>query len=266
MTIWLIKEATGRFYMEPQVIGWKMFIIAVLGFGFNLVQIRILHGVGGGHDHDHGPAKHDGVDNEAGKEGLIDKEGGEKKGHSHSHDHGHSHDNMNVQGAMLHVLGDLLSSVGVIIASCLIWYNPNLWWFDPICTYVFAIMICLTTLPLMKSCVLIMMEGTPDEIDTVKLQNAILGADPKSICEVHDLHVWKLGSGMLSMSCHVRTLTPLKTLALVTEVCRKDFALFHTTIQVEGLDDPIENPDRFACETDMHVNKSHKQTSAAHAH
>lgn len=73
-------------------------------------------------------------------------------------------------------------------------------------------------------------------------------ADPKNICEMHDLHVWKLGGQKLSLSCHIRTHAPLKTLARVTDVCRRKFNLYHTTIQVEGLSDKKSNPHAFECD------------------
>jgi Co/Zn/Cd efflux system component len=77
-------------------------------------------------------------------------------------------------------------------------------------------------------------------------------ADPKNICEMHDLHVWKLGGQKLSLSCHIRTHAPLKTLARVTDVCRRKFNLYHTTIQVEGLSDKSSNPHAFECDQDVH--------------
>lgn len=141
---------------------------------------------------------------------------------------------MNIDGATLHVLGDLVMSIGVIIASIIIYIWPSMWMADPICTYVFSVIVSVTTVPIFKKCLSIMMEGTPDEIDLAHLQDLIFKADSKNIVEVHDLHVWKLGGEKLSMSCHIVTNTPLKTLARVTDMCRRQFNLYHTTIQVEG--------------------------------
>lgn len=90
---------------------------------------------------------------------------------------------MQVKAAFLHVLGDLLSSVGVIIASIIIyiWDDPTdvdengkrngwAWTADPICTYVFATLVFITTIPLFRQCLHIMMEGTPDFIDPEALK------------------------------------------------------------------------------------------------
>lgn len=54
------------------------------------------------------------------------------------------------------------------------------------------------------------------------------------------------------MTAHITSKTPLKTLASVTDMLRRDFALFHTTIQVEGVHDKEQNPHHFVCENDIH--------------
>jgi zinc transporter 2 len=81
MTLWLLVEATNRFFEPPKVTGWIMLLVACIGLVFNLIQIKILHTgdghyhLGGdhhGHDHDHGH--------------------GHSHGHSHNHDD-HNHDN-----------------------------------------------------------------------------------------------------------------------------------------------------------------------------
>lgn len=168
MTVWLLKEATGRFFMEPMVQGKLMFIVAVMGLIFNLIQIKILHS---GDTHFHLGEGFHGHDEDEGEEGD----------HGHSHGHGHSHagdahaeeggsmTNMNIDGATLHVLGDLIMSIGVIIASIIIYMWPNLWYADPICTYIFSVIVSVTTIPIFKKCLSIMMEGTPDEVNIEEL-------------------------------------------------------------------------------------------------
>ena len=62
------------------------------------------------------------------------------------------------------------------------------------------------------------------------------------IIDVHDLHIWEINVGKPSMSVHIKSKKPLKTLANVTDLCRRKYDLFHTTIQVEGAEDPESNP------------------------
>jgi zinc transporter 2 len=78
--------------------------------------------------------------------------------------------NINVNSAYIHVLGDMLMSVGVIIAATIIYFRPDMWYADPICTYLFAIMILCTSYPTLKNCVLVMMEGSPESIDCIELE------------------------------------------------------------------------------------------------
>ena len=63
------------------------------------------------------------------------------------------------------MLGDLLMSIGVIIASVIIYFKPEYKIADPICTYLFSVVICFTTIPVFKECILVMMEATPSHID-----------------------------------------------------------------------------------------------------
>lgn len=138
--------------------------------------------------------------------------------------------NINLNAAYLHVLGDMLMSIGVIIASTIIYIDPDLWYMDPICTYLFSIIVVFTTIPIIKSCIGVMMEGAPRRIDIDQLKKDIYEAGGVDIVEMHDLHVWTLSMDKISMSVHIVSMKPLKTLSAVTDMCRRKHQLFHTTI------------------------------------
>jgi zinc transporter 2 len=160
---------------------------------------------------------------------------------------------MNIDAAFLHVLGDMLMSVGVTLAAFCIYFNPNLWYFDPLCTYLFSIIVMGTTMPIIKNCIQIMMEGTPRGVDLDKLRNRIMSLDPDNIIDVHDIHVWQIAASKNTMSAHIKSRKPLKTLAQVTDLVRRPpYNLHHTTIQVEGVDDHEVNPHTFECANDLH--------------
>lgn len=294
MTLWLLGEATKRFFEPPQVKGKIMLIVAVMGLFFNLIQMRILHAgdghyhLGGeehdheGHDHghDHGHSHHHDHDHSAKKKitdssvkeplvGINDEHhhDHDHEGHDHHDHHDHAHHdriadehednfvntgNMNVDAAFLHVMGDMLMSVGVIIAAVIITLNPNLWYADPICTYLFSIIVAVTTIPIIKNCIKIIMEGTPKNISLEQLTNDILNLDPENIIDVHDLHVWQIAQGRNTMSAHLKSKKPMKTLAQVTDLVRRKYNLHHTTVQVEGVEDFEENPHHFECGNDLH--------------
>ena len=80
---------------------------------------------------------------------------------------------MNVDAAYLHVLGDMIMSIGVVIAAVVIFFKPEAKIIDPICTYLFSIIVCITVYPICKNCIQVLMEGSPDEIDTDKLLKEI---------------------------------------------------------------------------------------------
>ena len=154
--------------------------------------------------------------------------------------------------AFLHVLGDMLLSVGVIIAAALVYFFPSMWYADPCCTYLFSIIVFYTTIPIIKSIIEVLMEGTPKHIDSEQLRNDIYEACGEDIVNVHDLHIWAISVGKISMTVHVQSIKPLKTLAQVTDLCRRKYNLHHTTIQVEGVDDKERNPHAFKCENEIH--------------
>ena len=155
--------------------------------------------------------------------------------------------NINITSAYLHVLGDLLMSVGVIIAAVIINIKPEWTLADPLCTYLFSVIIACTSIPVFKDCMMVIMEASPDEIDLEKLEREL--SECPGVEEVHDLHVWSISSGKYSLSCHIVSSQPLKSLNAATYLCQKSYKIFHTTIQVEGQDG---NPHVFNCQNDLH--------------
>jgi solute carrier family 30 (zinc transporter), member 2 len=145
--------------------------------------------------------------------------------------------NINVRAAYIHVLSDMIMSIGVVIAAAFIFVWPQLWFLDPVCTYVFSVIVFFTTVPLAKSCLHVMMEGAPESIDLARLESDIFAlnqASPGLILNVHDMHVWSISTDILAMTAHITSHEPHKTLSLVTQVCREKYQLYHTVIQVEA--------------------------------
>lgn len=118
-----------------------------------------------------------------------------------------------MDAAFLHVLGDMLMSVGVIIAALIIYFYPSLWYADPLCTYLFSVIVMTTTLPIIRNIISILMEGAPKTIDIQQLEEDLAHLNTDDILDVHDLHVWSLSAGKLSMSVHITSKKPLKTLS-----------------------------------------------------
>jgi len=89
----------------------------------------------------------------------------------------------------------------VIIAALVIWLYPEARIVDPICTYLFSIIVIFTTLPVLKDCSNILMEGAPKEVDNTKLKESIMKI--KNVQDVKDLHTWTLAGGKNVMTCHI---------------------------------------------------------------
>ena len=112
--------------------------------------------------------------------------------------------------AYLHVLGDMLMSIGVIIAAVAIYFKQEWRIVDPICTYLFSVIVCCTTLPVFKDCINVLLEGTPTVVDIESLELDILNLP--GVLEIHDLHVWSISVGKYALSAHITSETPLKSL------------------------------------------------------
>jgi zinc transporter 2 len=214
----------------------------------NKIQIKHSHEhINHKHSHDHDDHKHSHEHNDHNHEHehnhLHSHEHGD---HEHSHaQYGHSHENVNIRAAIIHILGDLIQNVGVIVAALIIYFFKNLVIFDPICTYVFSIIVLFTTFRIVKDCIKILMEGSPD-IDIDELTDDLLKIN--GVIEIHDVHIWSLSMGKISFSCHIISETPQITLKKARKMLSKKYMIQHATIQVEAHQDRKDS----ACEHDLH--------------
>lgn len=153
--------------------------------------------------------------------------------------HGGRDQDMNLRGAWLHVLSDALGSLGALVAGGLVWaYGWS--WADPVASAAIALLVLRASWSLLQEAVHVLMEGAPAHID-VDAVRAEMSATP-GVREVHDLHVWTITSGMVSMSGHVvldGTVDGHVLLPVLATSLRERFGIAHTTIQIE----PVECAD-----------------------
>ena len=143
------------------------------------------------------------------------------------------HECLNVRGAFLHVLGDMLGSIGAVIAGTVMllwqWYLA-----DPLVSCVVALLVMVSSWQLMRESVEVLLEGTPRNLDVAAILQDLGSAE--GVASVHDLHVWSITSGMPAMSCHVVLRSgadPPEALARLSALMREKYAIDHTTIQIE---------------------------------
>lgn len=145
---------------------------------------------------------------------------------------GHRHD-LNVRGAWLHVLGDTLGSVGVIVAA-MAFKMGNLAWVDPLASVVIGGLIVVSAVHLILEAVDILMETAPSSVSVADVRRCLL-AFP-GVQDVHCLHVWRIASGRDSMSAHVvvdRDQWTAEQLRRIRSGLQEQFAVEHITLQLE---------------------------------
>jgi cobalt-zinc-cadmium efflux system protein len=146
---------------------------------------------------------------------------------------GDKDENLNVRSAFLHVLGDLLGSVGAIAAALLILFFD--WRMaDPIASVMVGLLIIISGWRVIKESFHILMEGAPDQIDMLQVKEALCGLP--MVKEVHDLHIWTITSGYPVLSCHITILDQAvhdDILLQSQEILHDQFDIEHSTIQVE---------------------------------
>jgi cobalt-zinc-cadmium efflux system protein len=143
-----------------------------------------------------------------------------------------SESSLNVRGAYLHVLGDLLGSIGTVAAAALIRYTG---WLaaDPIASLLVTLMIVRGAWLLMRESVDVLLESTPSHISLGAVR-AQLEAIP-GIESVHDLHIWTVTSGVIAMSAHAIVREPERHQHVLEHVhdAMRLFGIQHVTVQLE---------------------------------
>mmetsp|Transcript_4511 Transcript_4511/g.11023 ORF Transcript_4511/g.11023 Transcript_4511/m.11023 type:complete len:267 (-) Transcript_4511:348-1148(-) len=245
-----------------------MFVLGVIGFGVNLVMIFVLghehHGSHDHHGHDHSHGGHSHSHEEHGSHAHSDED--DHSNHSHDHEphdleksacssesapllHGGAAvavpkpdflarlfgDNIasvNVRAAYIHVLGDVVQNVGVVIAALLIWWHPTWSRADPIITLLFSAMVIMTTYGLLVDSLNVLMEGTPPGVELGEVARALEAVE--GVDEVHDLHVWSLTLKSRALSARLSAAVGdgHGVLKEAERVLHERFGIGHTTIQV----------------------------------
>jgi len=140
---------------------------------------------------------------------------------------------LNIRAALLHVMGDVLGSMAALISGAVIYFTR---WFmiDPILSILIGILIMISSLRLLRESLLVLMEGVPGHIDYHEVSRSMAAIE--HINAIHDLHIWTLSSGKISLSAHVyihdmgdwnHVLTQLRT------VLAAQYHIKHVTLQPE---------------------------------
>ncbi|NUT37465.1 MAG: cation transporter [Hamadaea sp.] len=145
-------------------------------------------------------------------------------------------ESLNVKGAYLEVLGDMLGSVGVIVGGLIIILTG--WRYtDPIVGVLIGLMILPRTWSLIRQALRVLLESAPPHVDVAEVKAAI--AAVPGVTDVHDLHIWTITSGLDAVSVHVVIAEDADAhgvLDMVSAKLNHDFEIAHSTVQVDPAD------------------------------
>lgn len=149
-----------------------------------------------------------------------------------------------MKAAIIHVIGDMVQSIGVMVAGFLIWLEPfdigtttdglsNWCYADPLCTLVFSILVVLTTIGTIRQAIMQVMLSVPDGIQPEAVKRAILAVP--NVVSIHDLHIWQIGDSTV-LTGHIiidQISASMKVLERCTILSQERFNIGHTTFQIE---------------------------------
>ena len=143
-----------------------------------------------------------------------------------------SQDDINIRGAFLHMAADALVSLGVVLGGALyLWQG---WaWIDPVMSLLIALVIVLGTWSLLRQSVHLLFDGVPDSVDVAAVRERLLGLG--GVAEVHDLHVWAMGTSEIAMTAHLvmpEGQADDAFLQQATAQLHDHFGIEHVTLQV----------------------------------
>jgi cobalt-zinc-cadmium efflux system protein len=148
--------------------------------------------------------------------------------------HGHDPDDVNIAGASLHVLGDLLGSVAAVLAALAVrWLDWN--WADPVLSILVSLLILRSAWSLVRRSGHILLEGTPEGVDLAEVQRQLMGADP-AIVDIHHVHIWQVTAGSRMATLHAELAPGAdagRVLALIKTTLSERWRVGHATVQVD---------------------------------
>uniref|UniRef100_A0A8C6EVY9 Solute carrier family 30 member 4 n=1 Tax=Marmota marmota marmota TaxID=9994 RepID=A0A8C6EVY9_MARMA len=179
----LLYEAVQRtIHMNYEINGDIMLITAAVGVAINIIMGFLLNQSGHHHSHSHSLPSNSPTTGSGG--------------------HSHGQDSLAVRAAFVHALGDLVQSVGVLIAAYIIRFKPEYKIADPICTYVFSLLVAFTTFRIIWDTVVIILEGVPSHLNVDYIKEALMKIE--DVYSVEDLNIWSLTSGKSTAIVHMQ--------------------------------------------------------------
>jgi cobalt-zinc-cadmium efflux system protein len=170
------------------------------------------------------------------------------------------HSDINIRSAFVHMLGDALGSIAIVIGALIIhgtgWYQV-----DPILSIIIGALVIYTAWDIVKESLNILLEGLPKDIQLHDVTSAM--GDVDGVIDVHDLHIWSLGSSTHALSCHVliEDVPPSRSNRILEQlncVLADRFDIHHSTVQFEHVGCALsENGCSIPAGTETHRHSDH---------
>jgi len=131
---------------------------------------------------------------------------------------------------MKHLLTDFIQSMIVILAGLVMYFYATAWWADPMLAYSFLLWNVYLTYTIFKKSIRFFMGNGSRQIDHEGLKQDIMNVGGSDVLDIHDLNLYQPSTGIIQMSVHIRSQKPMKTLAQVTDMCRKKHGIYDLAI------------------------------------
>jgi cobalt-zinc-cadmium efflux system protein len=149
--------------------------------------------------------------------------------------HGGDRENLNIRGAAMHVVGDMLGSLAAVVAAIVI-INTGWTPIDPILSVFVALLILRSAWELVKRSAHVLLEGAPESLNIAAMQARIIAEVP-TVASIHHVHVWGLTPQDLMLTMHVRLTSPpgnpTECICKIKAVLEADYGIGHSTIEIE---------------------------------
>ncbi|NXI36716.1 ZNT3 protein, partial [Galbula dea] len=224
LSIWvvtgaLVYLAAARIISNDYEIEARAMLATSAGaVGVNLVMAYILHQSPAGHSHGHGVGSYE----------QLESTGGCLPGR------GPLPGSTSVRAAFVHVVGDLLQSIGVLVAATIIYFKPQCKIADPISTLFFSVFVLGSTFTILRDVFRVLMEGTPRGLEFDAVKETLLGVS--GVKGTHNLHLWTLTLSHNAVAVHVAvepTADPETVLQDAVTQLQSKFGFASCTVQVE---------------------------------
>lgn len=218
LNIWIFYQAISRWINKSyeDLKPTYMLIIACVALVLNLITGIILHCYIGDHNHSN-------------------------LGHTHDHDNedhvdrhppiNQANENLNIRTTLIHIIGDIVHTVGIVILAMIIYFEQDWKFLDPMISFIFSFISFSLTIPVIKSVIEILMEKAPEHIDMLKFRKDLKNIE--GVIDIHDLHVWTLTIGKPLMSAHITCSKDSDLVLRNASLLSRRLGIYHSTIQVE---------------------------------